>query len=92
MTQSNEEPRKQSKRKRVGQALLVLGVNIIILSLVGVMIASAFPYLHSEGYVINWVGFGLLIVVFGLILALYPEGPSRDQAWIMKVTPFCSGA
>jgi hypothetical protein len=69
-----------------------LGVNIVILSLVGVMVASAFSYVYPDGYVTNWVGFGLLIVVFGLILALYPEGPSKDQAWIMKVTPFCSGA
>jgi hypothetical protein len=92
MEDQSERPKKPSRRKRLGKALLILGVSILVMSIVGVMIASVFPYLHTEEYVINWEGFGILIMVFGLILTLYPEGPSSDQAWIMKVTPFCSGA
>ncbi len=88
MTESDVGTKKKSLRRRVGKAILLLGVYIVIMSLVAMIIVSATPYVLPEDSIINWGGFGVLILIFGLILLLYPEGHTKDEAWIMQVTPF----
>lgn len=92
MIEVKEGPVKKSFRKRAGKLVFEIGMAIGIISLSITTIGSALPTVLSDGSAFNWFGIGMIILMFGIILALYPEGHSRDAAWIMQVTPFCSGA
>lgn len=86
----------QSRRKRVGRILFILGVTIVVSGIVlGLSVALVAAYTGSLAIVSNYGGyailalfFGILLIVAGLIALVLPDGFSKDAVWSMKIGPF----
>jgi NADH:ubiquinone oxidoreductase subunit 6 (subunit J) len=99
MTEGQEElsVEKQSRRKKLGRAVLYLGFSIIlvvfILSLSVPMVSSysgvEIPTSSYSPFVVLFTVIGIVLIIAGLVAIILPEGMPKDGVWVMKVGPLC---
>ncbi len=86
----------QSRLKRVGRILFILGVTIVVSGIVlGLSVVLVAAYTGSlvivsiyGGYAIPALLSGILLIVIGLIALILPGGFSKDAVWAMRIGPF----
>ncbi|MHA2600860.1 MAG: hypothetical protein AM324_001840 [Candidatus Thorarchaeota archaeon SMTZ1-83] len=66
-------------------AVLVLGVAVISVSALSGSNTLAVDY---SNYATPFFIIGILIMMIGLMMALFPDGFSRDGLWVLKLGPF----
>ena len=86
---TEQEPSKKvSLRKQLGRVLLCIGLVIIVVSILLTSQVSALPQTTSDGVPDMGLGIGLVLTIFGLIAALFPEGHGEDWYWIAKMAHY----
>jgi archaellum biogenesis protein FlaJ (TadC family) len=89
------EINQQSKRKRIGRIVLMMGLALIVIVITSSLLISVVAAYSGIGNPIasfEYLQFilvisGILMVLVGLAAVLLPEGPSKDGVWIMKMGP-----
>ena len=66
-------------------AVIVLGVVVISVSALTGSNTLAVGYGHSAT---PFLIIGILILLVGLMMALFPDGFSKDGLWVLKLGPF----
>ena len=66
-------------------AVIVLGVAVISVSALAGSNTLAVDYGNSAP---PFLLIGILIMIIGLMMALFPDGFSRDGLWVLKLGPF----
>ena len=90
MDQSSEETEKKkaSLRKRLGKVIFWIGFIVVAVSLIPSIATAVGAPSTDYGYVSNFIGVGILLAIVGLFTALFPEGHTEQETWIMKMSPF----
>ena len=87
MNESVEEPKqkKKSLRKKLGPVIFCIGLIIVVVSILLTIPVSALP--TSTTYVPPnmALAFGIVLTIYGLIAALYPDGHGEDWYWVAKM-------
>jgi len=90
MDESFDEPevRKPSRRKQLGAVLFWIGFIIVAISFIPIIASALGTSVTNYRYVVDFMIVGVIIAIFGLFTALFPEGYTEEGTWIMKMSPF----
>ncbi|TFG32025.1 hypothetical protein EU528_04580 [Candidatus Thorarchaeota archaeon] len=90
MDESSDEPeaRKPSLRKRVGVVLFWIGLIIVAISSIPTIASALGTSVSNYAYLVDFMLIGIIIAIFGLAAALFPDGQPRKGVWIMMMSPF----
>ena len=84
-----------SRRKRIGRAVFLLGIALIVIGLVSsflISIVSAYsgpvlPVVNFAYVLFLLVICGIMLMIAGIAAVLLPEGLSKDGVWSMETGP-----
>jgi len=90
MNESYEEPeaRKPSLRKRLGAVIFWIGFIIVAISFIPTIASALGTSSMDYAYLTDFILLGIIIAIFGLAAALFPDGQPKKGVWIMMMSPF----
>jgi hypothetical protein len=90
---SVEEP---SRRKRAGRVIFFIGLSLVLVAIIlsfSISIVSSYSGTeismsnYSDITVLIFV-IGLMLIIAGLTAIILSKGPSKDETWIMMMSPY----
>jgi hypothetical protein len=89
------EPRRLTKRQRIGRIFFAIGCVLAGLSVVCMFTVSAAAFSGVDidvsllaGLITPFGVLGVVLILLGLAMVLLPDGPSKDGVWVMMLGPF----
>jgi O-antigen/teichoic acid export membrane protein len=85
-----------SRRKRAGRVVFFIGLSLVLVAIIlsfSISIVSAYSGTeipissYSDITALIFI-IGLVLIIAGLTAIILPEGLSKDETWIMKMSPY----
>ena len=90
MVESSDEPevRKLSLRKRLGVVLFWIGLIIVAISSIPTIASALGTSVPDYVYLADFILVGIIVAIFGIAAALFPDGQPKEGVWVMMMSPF----